>query len=190
MPRLPFSIRALVKSCGGATAIEFALVAPLLMMLFFGVIELSMMFAADRILDGATQSAARLGLTGHAEPGVDREAMIRAEIARNVGPFLDPSRLQFEVRTFDGFAGLALPEPFDDRNGNGRYDPGERFTDINGNGRFDRVVGRVGIGGADAVDYYEARYPWTFLTPLVGRLVSSDGVVVLEATAVVQNEPY
>lgn len=174
----------------GTTAIEFALVAPILFALMFGVLELALMFAADRVLNGATASAARLGLTGHAEADLGREATIRAYMDRRVAVLLDPSRLRFEVRTFDGFAGINVPEPFDDRNGNGVYDEGEHYDDINGNGRFDKVVGRVGIGGAGAVDYYEASYPWTFLTPVIGRLMSPDGVVELRASAVVQNEPF
>jgi Flp pilus assembly protein TadG len=53
----------------GTTAIEFSLLLMPYLMLSLGIIELSVMFTAASVLEGATGSAARLIRTGQLQQG-------------------------------------------------------------------------------------------------------------------------
>ena len=47
----------------GVTAIEFAMVAPVLIILLMGIIEFSLMMTAYNVMESATTVSARLGAT-------------------------------------------------------------------------------------------------------------------------------
>lgn len=173
-----------------ATAIEFALIAPVLFMLTLGTVELGLCFTADIVLRNATSSASRLGRTGYVANNSTRDAMVLAQISQEVGAILDPSRISLVSKAYGGFEDIGRPEPFVDVNGNGKRDDGESYTDVNGNGKYDLDRGKDGLGGTSQIVIYTVTYPWSFFTPLVGRMISSTGTILLTATAVIQNEPY
>jgi Flp pilus assembly protein TadG len=50
-----------------ASAVEFAIVAPLFLALLFAIIETALMFFAGQVLETMTQDAARMILTGQAQ---------------------------------------------------------------------------------------------------------------------------
>ena len=166
------------------------MVAPILFMLTLGTLELGVCFTADMLLRNATNMAARSGRTGYVEASSTRDAMIRNLIAQQTGPLMTASKLRLESKAYGGFGKLKKPEPFNDANGNNKRDSGESFTDVNGNGLYDLDQGIAGYGGTSQIVIYTVTYPWTFFTPLIGRLISSTGTIELTATAVVQNEPY
>ena len=67
-------IFALLARCNeGVTAIEFALLAPVLLLLVMGIIEFSVIMFVSVMLEGSTDMTARLGSTGYvpgrSEPG-------------------------------------------------------------------------------------------------------------------------
>lgn len=51
----------------GASAVEFALIAPIFLVLLFAIIETALMFFASQVLETMTQDAARMILTGQAQ---------------------------------------------------------------------------------------------------------------------------
>lgn len=166
------------------------MVAPILFMLTLGTIEMGICFAADILLRNATSAAARIGRTGYVADATTRDAMVRDLIGRQSGPLMDASKLVIDSKVYAGFDQIGKPEPYIDVNGNGRRDDGETFTDVNGNGRWDADRGANGLGGSSQIVIYTVTYPWSFFTPLIGRLMSSTGTIDLTATAVIQNEPY
>jgi hypothetical protein len=174
----------------GATAIEFAMIAPILFILTLGTIELGICFAADILLRNATYTAARVGRTGYVAENTTRDDMLRKLIADQSSVLMDASRLNISSKVYGGFGQIHQPEPFIDANNNGRRDNGESYTDINGNGQYDTDRGADGLGGSSQIVIYTVTYPWTFFTPLIGHLLSSTGTIDLTATAVIQNEPY
>ena len=188
------SLRVLVKAAfaskSGATAIEFALIAPILLTLIMGIIETGLVFAADILLKNATHTAARTGRTGFVAADSTREATVITIIKRQADLLMDPAKLTISSKAYAEFAGVRTPEPFIDANGNGKRDDGENYTDVNGNGKYDLDRGKSGLGGASQVVLYTVTYPWSFFTPMIGNLLTRDGVLMLRATAVVQNEPY
>src|SRR5690606_32071705 len=48
----------------GATALEFAIIAPVLFLLLFGIIEFSLMMFASSVIEGATAHISRMSKTG------------------------------------------------------------------------------------------------------------------------------
>lgn len=174
----------------GATAVEFAMIAPVLLAMLFGIVEFGLVLAADIVLKDATQDAARTGRTGFVTTDTTQDETVRGLLRKRAGVLMDADKLTIESLAYSGFDNLKKPEPFVDANGNGKRDDGENFTDVNGNGVWDADQGALGYGGTSEVVLYTVTYPWKFFTPLIGNLISKDGTITLKATAVVQNEPY
>lgn len=81
----------------GSIAIEFALLAPLLLLLIFGTLRIGHAIGVQHALSQLAASAARQALpSGNAE---DREGAVRTFIQDSAGSFalLDPSRIGFIV---------------------------------------------------------------------------------------------
>jgi hypothetical protein len=55
------------RKTGGAAALEFALVAPLLFLLLFGIIDLALMFWVELSMQHAVREGARYAVTGQSE---------------------------------------------------------------------------------------------------------------------------
>ena len=189
-PRLFRVTDALGRDRRAATMVEFAMIAPILFILTLGTIELGICFAADILLRNATYTAARVGRTGYVAENTTRDDMVRNLIANQSGVLMDASKLNISSKVYGGFGQIHQPEPFNDVNNNGRRDNGESYTDVNGNGQYDTDRGANGLGGSSQIVIYTVTYPWTFFTPLIGKLFSSSGTIDLSATAVIQNEPY
>jgi Flp pilus assembly protein TadG len=174
----------------GATAVEFAMVAPVLIFLTFAVVEMGLAFAADIVLKEATNDAARLGRTGFVAEKSTQDTMVKQRVKSMAGVIMDADKIAISSLSYKSFDTLKKPEPFVDKNGNGIRDDGENFTDVNGNGKWDADQGASGYGGTAQVVRYTVTYPWTFRTPVIKNIVGNDGTIELSATAVVQNEPY
>ena len=159
-------------------------------MFIMGTIETGFAFAADIILKNATQTAARTGRTGFVATDSTRESTVLSIVRNQAGILMDPAKITITSAAYMAFDSLKKPEPFVDANNNGKRDDGENYTDVNGNGKYDVDRGKTGFGGASQVVLYTVTYPWSFFTPLIGDLMSKNGVLTLTATAVVQNEPY
>lgn len=182
----------------GVTAMEFAFVAPVLILFMMGTIEAAMMMFVQNILESATFNASRLGKTGYATPGATREETIIQMIEDRAAGLLDPALIEIDAMAYGGgFGDVNQPEPYTDSNGNGVKDAGEPYIDSNGNGAWDADMGMAGLGTAGDVVVYTVRYPWTLITPMAGAFFGDDDlgedeepIITLTARAVVRNEPY
>lgn len=174
----------------GATAVEFAVIAPFLLLLLTGIIEFGLILAADITLKNATYDASRTGRTGFITAESTQDATILKIVRDEAGVLMNADKITVESAAYTGFDALKKPEPFIDANRNGVRDDGENFTDVNGNGVYDLDQGRTGYGGTSEVVLYTVSYPWKLFTPLIGTIIGTDGVLTLSATAIVQNEPY
>lgn len=96
----------------GATAIEFAIVAPVFMALMFSTFEVGWFYFANSITDAATATASRLVRTGQVQQwtGSDTERFQRLYdvVCNIVRPFgACDTHLTLEVQTFPTFQDLA-----------------------------------------------------------------------------------
>ncbi len=166
-------LRRLFKKDDGATAIEFSLVAIPYFMLSLGIIELSLMYTSASLLEGATDSAARLVRTGQVQQTAgDPEQMFRDELCSFVNVLIDCEDVTIEVIRMDSYGDYDSFAPTFDGDGNmvsTGFDPG---------GSNDRVLIRVG-------------YLYEMKTPFVGPLLNgADGGTLFISTIVLQSEPY
>ncbi|CAO3433157.1 TadE/TadG family type IV pilus assembly protein [Azospirillum endophyticum] len=182
--------RSLAMDAAGLTAVEFAIGAPIVLLMAVIVIEVGFMLAVRVALDIGTREAARAGLTGAPPPaGSTRDQQLRGIIVDATSGFVDPAKLTVSLLAYQDASVVGKPEPFSDINGNGQWDPGEPFTDVNGNGRWDADRGAAGAGTSGQTVAYLVQYTAKPLTGLAASLLD-DPTYHYESRVVVRNEPF
>lgn len=175
----------------GSVLLEFSLLAPVLFLIIFGTIELSLIMFTAAIMEGATTTSSRLGKTGYTESGVSRQDMIYDMIRDRCGTFVDMTDVEITSKSYSAFDTIGDPEPFTDTNNNNLHDPLEPYSDVNGNGQWDSDMGAAGLGNADDIVLYTVSYPWPVLTPIMNHyLGDADGNYTITSSVIVKNEPY
>lgn len=183
-------LRRLGRAQDGVTAIEFAVVAPVLLLLIFGIIEFATIMLVANMMENATSISSRLGKTGYAASGKSREETILESITARAGKLITPSKLVITSKYYEQFDQIGDAEPWNDANHNGLAETGE-YNDINGNGQWDADMGMAGYGDAEDIVVYTIRYPWRIMTPIMREIIADgNGDFPIIAHAVVKNEPY
>lgn len=163
----------LVRKDGGA-AVEFSLLAIPYIFLSIGIIELSIMYAAGSMVEGATGSAARLIRTGQIQQatGADPESMFRDSLCGYASALVDCNNVQIEVQTVSNFSDIG------DLNPNFDEDGAFISSGFNAGGVNDRVLIR-------------AVYSYPMMTPFIGPLLTgADNTRTFISHVVLQTEPY
>lgn len=189
-PQCRLVLQRFARAQQGVTAVEFALVAPVLLLLVMGIVEFALVMLAYNVMESATNMSARLGATGFTASGISRQQTILDAVRARAGSFIDPDRVEVHSRFYSQYDQINEPEPFTDSNHNGLRDSGEPYTDVNGNGQWDADMAVAGYGNAGDVVVYTVQYPWAIATPIISHLVGTDGVYMITTHAVVKNEPF
>lgn len=170
----------------GATVVEFAAIAPAMLMLILGLLDMSYNIYTSTLLEGAIQKAGRDATIEGAET---RTMAIDNRMREVVGDLVSNATITIDRRAYANFADVARPEDFTDADGDGLCGNGEPFEDANRNGTYDTDRGTAGLGGArDAVLYtVTVEYPRAF--PVMG-LLGFDETVTAQARTVLRNQPY
>lgn len=178
----------------GTSAIEFALVLPVFLLLIGGIIELSIMLFVSALAEGGLREAARYGITGQGAVDGVRADEITQIVTDHTHGLIEISPSNLTTMTYSSFGAIGQPEPYTDgSNGepeNGQYDEGEDFDDVNGNGTWDGDQGAPGAGGPGEVVLYELTYDWEFITPILTVFAGQDNSISMSASIAVRNEPY
>jgi Flp pilus assembly protein TadG len=178
-------IPALRDDRRGAVLVEFAILAPVMLMMLMGMFDLLYQVYTQSILNGELQKAARdSGIEG----GSASTATIDAKVQTMVKKIAPSATFTSTRKSYDTFSEVA-PEPFTDSNSNGVRDPGECFTDENGNGSWDQDPGATGQGGASAVTVYTMTATYPRLFP-VASLLGWPTTQTVSATTLLKNQPY
>lgn len=179
------ALRRLRRDRRGVTVIEFALVAPVMLLLIMGLGELMYTIYAKSILDGAIQKAAR---DSAIQGGGDLAGDIDARVMAQVHTMAPNATFISTRRSYNNFSSIK-PERFTDSNKNNRYDAGECFDDINGNRQWDADPGMASQGGASDVTRYriEITYPRPF--PVAGLMGWSNKNTIASET-LLKNQPW
>lgn len=171
----------------GAAAVQFAVLAPALLLLIVGSFEVALLLFVAGTMESAVLAASRAGVTGFTEDGVSREERIRDIIIDRTLGFVDMDETVINTLVYASFDQIGQPEPFTDDNSNGVHDGGEAFNDVNGNGQWDDDMGTAGLGGPGDIVLYDIEYETGALTrffePIFGRIVH-------RAAVAVRNEPF
>lgn len=160
----------------GTAAIEFALVAVPFVLLVASIIEISVMFAANSIMLGATQDAVRAVRTGQVQVISDpdeAEDFFRQQICDHIPiRLVDCNAIQFSVQVLDSFA-EADTTPGVDEEGNLADDT-------------------IDFGEAEDIVLVNVLYYHPMLSPVTAAFYadSPNNTKLLTATFVFQTEPY
>jgi Flp pilus assembly protein TadG len=151
----------------GATAIEFAFVAPILFFALMSLVEIGMLGMMMMSVDAAVLDASRRIRTGRDDAAVNVQTF-EDQICARIGGGLQTcrDRLLISVKRFDKFA---------DANAVASAPP---------DGTFNK-------GGAGDIIIVKANYTWPMLTPFLAKL-DHDGPtnVIIPARAAFKNEPF
>lgn len=170
----------------GATLVEFAFVAPVLLMLLIGILDTGHMVYSRAILQGAVQDAGRdAGL----ETGATSLDAIDSYVRNQVLPIVPSAQFDFNRQNYQTFNNVGRPEDFVDANSNGEYDATECFTDTNGSGEWDSDMGSAGLGGADDVVVYQVDMRYERLFPF-WNMIGLSRNVTLSASTTLRNQPF
>ncbi len=183
----------------GATALEYAIVLPVLLWLVMGILEYSMVMYASAVLEGATNFAARLGKTGYTNTtggdGSDATAasglcpipatqdaqtqsqFILCVLRSRVAGLLNPNLIQVNTKTFgayDAISGMPTFSPC-------TSDPSDTT---------DPQCSSMLLGSAEQIVIYTVEYPWPVFTPFLKNVLGTNGIATLSSSALVKNEPF
>jgi Flp pilus assembly pilin Flp len=186
-------LRTLIGDRRAATAVEFAVLAPVLVLAVIGIIELAVLLTVQILLEGSVREASRFGITGYTPAGQTRDQQIRALIDQYTLNLVDMSNVVIVTRVFPSFSAVTRPEPCYKYLASGSCDTSDAryWQDTNGNGRWDDGTGGTnGSGGSGDIVLYTIHYRHRMMTGLMRRIMGIDGWVALEASVVVRNEPW
>ncbi len=183
-------LRRLRDRDDGSPAMEFAFVAPIMVLMVIGTIELGLIMFVTILMESGLRDAARYGITGNEFGGLNRMERIVKIISDRTMGLVDISQADLQVLIYPAFDQIGNGEDFVDGNGNGTYDAGETFTDANGNGLWDADIGQAGPGASGQVVLYRINYDWALMTPFAGQVIGNNGKFTLGASIAVRNEPW
>lgn len=184
----PRRLVALGSDRRGATLVEFAIVAPVMCLLFIGAMDVGHTLYMRSVLQGIMQKAARdSGL----ETGFERQAKIDNMVRDQVKAVHNGADIEFSRRYYRTFsaAALARAEPFTDTNDNKKCDNGEPYEDLNGNSVRDTDGADDGQGGAKDSVLYTVKVSYPRMLPLHG-FVDVPERTEIKGTMILANQPY
>jgi Flp pilus assembly protein TadG len=183
----------LVANRRGAALVEFALIAPLFILILLIIFQIGMIGWAKSTLETAVRDAARFAITGAKGTGATREASLIAGIEERMSIFTRQPGVPITVtsKVYPTFEDIAQPEKIvSDLNSNGTCDTGDQYIDFNDNSSYDVDMAKTGYGGPNDVVLYTVTFPLQSLFPLNEGSFNLGSVFTLKTEAAVQNEPF
>lgn len=174
----------LTRDTRGVTLVEFALVAPVFLMMIIGLLDIGQMIYGKSVLNGAVEAAARASSLETGDTAA-ADAIVNARIA----PILPGVKVDSKRTSYFDFADIGRAEQWNDADRSGDCNDGEAYTDENGNGAWDKDIGVSGNGGANDVVLYTvtATYEPLFKVPFMPQAWVERS---LESTAIRKNQPF
>lgn len=180
-------IKRLRRDQDGVSVVEFALLAPVLMTLLMGLLDLAYNMYTAQMLQGAIQNAARQSTI---EGASGREAAIDAAVTTAVQAIAPNATLSFDRKSYSSFSEAGRPEDYVDQNTNGTCDNGELFEDANGNGTWDTDTGTTGFGGARDAVVYGVTVTYERPFPVFAFIPGQTSTYTLNTSTILRNQPF
>ncbi|MEM1105205.1 MAG: TadE/TadG family type IV pilus assembly protein [Pseudomonadota bacterium] len=156
----------------GATAVEFALVAPVALFLIFAVVEYSLFYFKTSFLKHVLYEASRNVQTGEVQDAGDPQGFFRGEYCSDALFLIRCENVFFDVRSASDLALVTFPEATFDAQGaptNFVFEPG---------GPSDITTMRVAT-------------PYIFVTPFMQQIFQPSGApAIIVGYSVARNEPF
>lgn len=160
------------RNRSGATAVEFAIVAPAFLALLYAILQTALVFFAQQVLQTATTQAARLIMTGQAQAASYTAAQFQQAVCAAATALFNCAGIYVNVQTFASFSSVSLLNPVS-------------------NGAFSSAGMSYSPGGTGDIEVVQVFYQWpVYAGPLGFNLSNMNGNKrVLVATAAFRNEP-
>jgi Flp pilus assembly pilin Flp len=170
----------------GMTIIEFAFLAPVLLVALMGFFDMGYREYISSVLQGEVQKAGRDStLPGGATAGSSLDARVR----NRVSVVIPDATWTFTRLKYASFTRAGQAENFTDTNANSIRDAGECYQDENGNNNWDADAGASGQGGSKDIVVYRAQLSFPRVFPMAG-LLGWNANQVISATTVLRNQPF
>jgi len=160
----------------GATALEFAIVAPVFLLALVGTIEVGIAYGAQAALQNAANAASRMVRTGQVQSGALTQQQFRTQICNNIQPLLAcDTNLQIDVESYGGgFSGAQFGTP------------------LMPDGTLNPALNNFQPGNPCDVVLLRVFYKWQIITPLIGPMMANmpNNTMLMSATSAFRNEPY
>lgn len=173
--RLRCRVRRLRRDENGAVAVEFALIAIPFFLILFSIIEVSLVFFANQILDNAVADASRMIRTGQAQQANFTATEFRSKVCENLIGLFDCSanKLYVDVKTFNTFNDVTVAKP------------------INADGEIEDNFG-YDDGGPETIVVARVYYEWPLITNFIktGLGDLANGNRLIASVATFRNEPF
>jgi Flp pilus assembly protein TadG len=180
MARPPGTIGRLLRRFGrhrkGATAVEFAMIAPLLFGSLFAIMETGTLYLKATALESGVEEAKRVTMTGQVADAGNADAQLtkfKTAFCNQVSWIISCDGVKFDVRAFDTFGIAAMPSPVV-------------------NGVFQTGNLQFNTGKPCQIVVIRAYYETTSVTALIRNDVSTltNKKVLLAGAAAFKNEPF
>jgi len=178
-------LRRIHHDTRGAAMIEFAIVAPVLILMIIGGLAAGHTLYVKSVLDGEMQKASRDTSLEDAA-GDARRTAIQDRVRQQVRQVIKNGRVDFKLTSFQDYKNVEqVFEEYTDGNHNGTCDNDESFVDGNKNGVWDRKGGFDGVGGSKDVVVMTATLTYASILPF-GQ--NANGMKV-ESSTLLRNQP-
>ena len=179
-------LSAIARDETGATIVEFALIAPVLLMTLMGLFDFSYNIYAESVIEGAVQKAARFSsVESYANNPEALDTAVTGAV-HNVVPSAD---VTFVRTAYNNYSDVGRGEDFTDTNADGMCNDNEPFEDLNGNGFWDASRSLGDSAGARDTVMYEVNATYDRKFPLAEMLGFEDTVTV-SAHTILRNQPF
>ena len=179
--------KSLLRDERGVSIIEFALIAPVLLLMLMGLLDLGFNMYTTEMLQGAIQNAARRSTI---EGASGNDAQLDGIVTTAVRAVAPSATLTFNRRAYSSFTQAGRPEDYTDVDKDGTCNNGEPFEDANGNGAWDLDPGKAGFGGARDAVLYTVTVDYQRPFPITGFIPGQTKNFTLSAATVLRNQPY
>ena len=169
-------LRRFARQRRGATAVEFAMISPLLFGSLFGIMETGTLYLRQTAIEAGVEEAKRLVMTGQIAAAGAADVQLstfKAAFCNQAGWIIPCSAVKFDVRAFTTFGAAAMPNPVV----NGVFNPaGLQFSP----------------GLPCQIVVIRAYYETTSITAMIRNDVATlnSGNVLLAGAAAFKNEPF
>ena len=188
--RPPAILSRLRRDDRGAALVEFGFVAPVMIVLLLGALDLGHTMYTKSILEGAVQKAARDSALDKGTETVFQKSVDDKVKGQVTAVLPSTASIDIKRRYFHDFAQAKAnqAETYVDTNKNNKCDAGEPFEDENGNGVRDTEGGQ-GQGNAKDATVMTVTVAYPRLFPMYG-LAGLPKNQTIKATTVLANQPY
>ncbi|MEE9434044.1 MAG: TadE family protein [Sphingorhabdus sp.] len=180
----------LARDNSGVSVVEFGMIAPALILMIIGAMDVGHTLYMRTVINGALQDAGRSSsLEGSAV--TSEQSRIDNNIKRIIRKLAPNAGVTVNRRYYKTFsdAALAEAESWTDDNDNNTCDNNEPYVDENNNEAWDADGGNNGQGGARDIVIITATVNYERLFPMAGLLGLSDDVS-FTSDSILANQPY